>query len=366
MTILIYTVGPRSLGRHEDLLARGADGVRLTFSFGTPDLQRERAELVKEAGRRLARPVHVMADLAGEKYRLAAFPEAPSVPVRGGEILGLHVAGSAPRGDGVSPDLPVAGRELFGQAHPGDTLTVGDGEVVLVVQEVCPTTLTAAATADGVVDQCRGLTICGTEFRPRPLTSKDLADLDVVLASEAFDSVALSFVASPDDVAEVKGRVRRAGRELLIAAKIETAAGLDHLDAIASEADVLIAARGDLALAIDWVELPEAVERIIAAARSRGKPWWLATQLLSGLDHHAMPTRAEICDAAYWIRTGCSGLVLCRETAFGPRPEVAVACARRLIDRWGHRSTKRDEVAMRAGRSDLSETLSVLPEGPVS
>lgn len=38
---LWYTVGPASLGKEEDLFPSGATGIRLTFSFGTPELQLE-------------------------------------------------------------------------------------------------------------------------------------------------------------------------------------------------------------------------------------------------------------------------------------------------------------------------------------
>ena len=48
---LWYTVGPASLGKEEDLFPSGATGIRLTFSFGTPELQLERAINIKAAAR---------------------------------------------------------------------------------------------------------------------------------------------------------------------------------------------------------------------------------------------------------------------------------------------------------------------------
>ena len=104
----------------------------------------------------------------------------------------------------------------------------------------------------------------------------------------------------------------------MLIAKIETEAALGALHQICAEADVLVAARGDLALALPWVELPAAVQAIADAARATGTPWILATQLVEGLEYFAFPTRAEICDLSHWRTQGCAGALLARETAIRP------------------------------------------------
>jgi pyruvate kinase len=109
---------------------------------------------------------------------------------------------------------------------------------------------------------------------------------------------------------------------------------LEAIAEIANAADWVMAARGDLALNIPWVELPGAVSRIAEAARRAGKPWILATQIAEGVDRSTLPTRAEICDLAHWMQRGCRGVLLSFETAFGPRPRAAVKAATRLVRRW--------------------------------
>jgi pyruvate kinase len=151
----------------------------------------------------------------------------------------------------------------------------------------------------------------------------------------AFDAVALSFVGSDAELKRVRERIQRAGRTVAIVAKIETPAGVANADAICQAADVVMAARGDLALTAPWTELPAAVRAIAASARAAGKPWLLATQVAEGLERFAFPSRAEICDLAHWLAEGCAGVLLSYETAFGSRPTAAVSSVASLLARWG-------------------------------
>ena len=154
---LLYTVGPASLGRERELLSLGATGGRLTFSYGTPALQHERASVLKQAAAALGRTCHILADLAGEKYRLGVFGDRPSVLIHAGQVVRLVAADPTPYGP--EPALPVADRAVLGHARPGDTIVVGDGGVELAVGRVSPEEISCEAMADGVVEQCRGLMI---------------------------------------------------------------------------------------------------------------------------------------------------------------------------------------------------------------
>lgn len=61
---LVYTPGPASAGIEEELVAAGADGVRLTFSYSTPQYQIDRAEFHREIARKYDSSIKIIADLA--------------------------------------------------------------------------------------------------------------------------------------------------------------------------------------------------------------------------------------------------------------------------------------------------------------
>jgi len=233
------------------------------------------------------------------------------------------------------PVLPVQSSAFFAQIREGSVVTVGDGGAVLQIKRVAGDEAWAEVLQDGIVDQNRGLTVQGREFQPLALTEKDLADLEHILRSPLYDVVALSFVSSEKDVLRVRKLAQEVGSHIAVLAKIETAGGVENIDAICSSSDAVMAARGDLALALPWVELPHAVTQIARHAVAKGTPWVLATQVLEGLERFALPTRAEICDLAHWLQQGCAGVLLSYETAFGRCPELAVTSAAALLARWG-------------------------------
>jgi pyruvate kinase len=270
--------------------------------------------------------------LAGEKIRLGAFHSKPRIFVNTGQRIKLVHATASDPANGES--LPVPDSSFFSQVQKGDRVTVGDGDAVLVVTHVSLDEIEAKSKRDGVIDQCRGLTIQGTGFVPRTLTEKDIADLNQILTSEAYDVIALSFVSSAADVKAVRSMVKAAYRPLRTLAKIETASGVENINDICRAADMIMAARGDLALSIPWVDLPEAVEAIAAAANANGTPWIIATQIAEGVQRYGIPSRAEICDLAHWLVRGCHGCLLSYETAFGANPIDTVAQVAKLLRRW--------------------------------
>ena len=332
MALLWYTPGPASQGRELDIIRAGATGVRLTFSYSTPDYQAERALLHRRLAQRHGAAFTIVADLAGEKYRLGRFLGAASVQVSADDqfrlIAGDHSDPATERLLTVTSGTFLAGLER------GDLITAGDGSTVFEVTGVGEAEARLVVTADGTINQSRGLTVQGANFRPRCLTDKDLSDLEFVARSGCFDAVALSFVAEALDVRRARGILTSGERPMEIIAKIETLAGVEHVTEITQEADMVMAARGDLALAMPWVELPDAVWRVEAAAQQTGTPWVLATQIVEGLERFVMPTRAEICDLAGWLVRGCGGVLVSYETAFGARPVEAVRATRALLDRW--------------------------------
>jgi pyruvate kinase len=307
--------------------------VRLTFSYSTPQYQLERAEFHREIARKSESSIRIIADLAGEKFRLGEFSGAATVSVAAGDEFQLTV------GDICDPSgersLVLPSSSFFPRLRHGSVITVGDGSAIFEVLKVGIGKASIRAVSNGTINQRRGLTVQDGDFRPICLTDKDYADLRFVVTSGVFDAVALSFVSSASDVTEARDVLSSSGSDLPIIAKVETAMGIDNITAICRVADSVMAARGDLALAIPWVELPAAMDEIEMGARQSGTPWIVATQVAEGLERFAMPTRAEICDLARWLKSGCSGVLLSYETAFGASPVQAVGATRQLIERWG-------------------------------
>ena len=146
------------------------------------------------------------------------------------------------------------------------------------------------------------------------------------------DWVALSLIASPDDVQAGRRETSRIlGQSVRMMAKFETQAALACVEEIMEVSDGIMVARGDLGLAVGYMRLPEAQERLVGAARRAGKVSVVATQVLEVFAETGVPQRAELSDLSLIARQGASVLMLGRETVFSPRPIECIRFAREVL-----------------------------------
>lgn len=331
---LWFTYGPQTDDGDKllKILEAGATGVRLTFSYGTPELQIDRARKLREISSEAGREFFIVADLQGGKSRFATIPGVEGFRINKGSPVLFTARDSDPHGNPVK--IPLQDPSHLSFMDKGDILVEGDGSLILKVAKRTAEGVLCMANDNGLLRPGRGFVMQKPGYKPSSLTPKDAADLEAVVKSSLFDAIAISFVSKADDVIRAKRFCIKHGKKIPVIAKIETQLGIDNIGGIAREADMLMAARGDLALTAPWEELPSAVDKISAAAKKHGKPWILATQLAEGLERFSIPTRAEICDLAHWISEGAFGAMLSYETAFGPKPVESVAAVRKIIDRY--------------------------------
>jgi pyruvate kinase len=142
--------------------------------------------------------------------------------------------------------------------------------------------------------------------------------------SQNIDFVALSFISSAEQVAEVRRLLTAIDYSVPLIVKIEQASALAESDLILDIADGIMVARGDLAIQISIEKVPLAQKRLIKAANQRGKPVITATQMLESMVTSSTPTRAEATDIANAVLDGTDALMLSEESAVGKYPVVAV------------------------------------------
>jgi pyruvate kinase len=323
-TKIVATIGPASSSRDKMLeLARaGMDVARLNFSHGTHEDHARWAELVREVGEEVGRPIAVVADLQGPKVRIGELPEPVTLDT-GEEVV---VAAEDAARDGELPVSPTAVGEVLQRGHD---ILIDDGLIHLRVESVERGRARCTVVTGGVVASHKGVNVPGVPVPIPSLTRKDMDDLDFALEM-GVDFVALSFVRSPADVRDLKDLIVATGSHALVIAKIEKAEAVDALDEILRETDSVMVARGDLGVEIGPALVPLVQKRIILAALDRGKPVITATQMLESMIHHAEPTRAEASDVANAILDGSSALMLSAETALGDFAVQAVAYMDRI------------------------------------
>jgi pyruvate kinase len=313
-TKIVATIGPVSTNRDtlRALVAAGMDGARLNFSHGDHADHAERMGLVREVQEEVGRPLAVIADLQGPKFRVAALP-APIRVTKGEEVT---LVGSESALDGCIAVSPAVIGDVLQAGH--DVL-IDDGLIRLRVEEMNGGRARCSVLVGGMISSNKGVNLPGVPVPIPSLTRKDVIDLEFALGIGA-DFVALSFVRSAADVRDLRKLIDDAGSTARVIAKIEKAEAVDALDAVLAEADGVMVARGDLGVEIGPAAVPLIQKRIILRALERGKPVITATQMLESMIHQAEPTRAEASDVANAVLDGSSALMLSGETAVGEFP----------------------------------------------
>lgn len=325
-TRIVATLGPTS-ATAELVLAlahAGVDVFRLNFSHGSHDDHAKSYANVRAAEEATERPLGVLADLQGPKLRLGTFT-ATSVVLKKGAHFRLD-RDPAP-GDESRCCLPHP--EIFAALDIGEDLLIDDGKVRLRVVAHGPDWATTEVIQPGTVSNRKGVNVPTAVLPISAMTDKDRKDLRFAL-SLGVDWVALSFVQRAADMAELRKLV--AGKAACLA-KIEKPAALEHLSEILDYCDGVMVARGDLGVELAPEDVPVAQKTILRAARERGVPTIVATQMLESMISAAAPTRAEASDVANAVYEGTDALMLSAETANGQFPIEAVSVMSRIAQR---------------------------------
>ncbi|MDA1057508.1 MAG: pyruvate kinase [Proteobacteria bacterium] len=323
-TKILATLGPASSDRRmiEALVDQGVDAFRVNMSHGTKDDHAQRIALIREVETSRGSPVGILADLQGPKIRIGSFSEAAVLVETGSEFV-LDDQNSP--GNSHRVELPHP--ELFGAINVGDEILLNDGRVRLVAKEVSPGRIVCDVRVGGELSAAKGVNVPGTVLPIRAMTDKDRRDLDFALSS-AVDWIGLSFVQTPEDVAEARKII--AGRAGLLA-KIEKPSAIKWLEEITSLSDGIMVARGDLGVELPLELVPGLQKKIVAEARDQGKPVVVATQMLESMIESPTPTRAEVSDVATAVYDGADAVMLSAESAVGKFPREAVAMMDRII-----------------------------------
>lgn len=325
-TKVVATIGPAcdDEQRQRELIRAGMDVARLNFSHGDHATHDARIRSLRRAAQAENRPLAIIQDLTGPRLRVGKM--RPEVRLTEGgtvEMTGADILGDATR-------FAISQADALGRMlQPGQRILIDDGQLVLEALEAEPGHVRARVLQGGLLRSSKGINLPDTDLDLPPLTEKDLDDLRFGLAA-GVDYVALSFVGAAEELLDLKARIRSAGHEVPVIAKIERRQAVENLAAIVEAADAVMVARGDLALEIGAERVPVVQKAIIREANERARPVITATQMLESMVEHPQPTRAETSDVANAILDGTDAVMLSAETAAGAYPVEAVRQMKRI------------------------------------
>jgi pyruvate kinase len=217
----------------------------------------------------------------------------------------------------------VAYRNLVRDVVPGDVVLLDDGLIVLEVEHVKGTQIACRVRQGGKLSDHKGLNKQGGGLSAPALTDKDRRDIQSA-ARFGLDFMSVSFARNAEDIEEARSLLRAAGGQAHLVAKIERAEAVQHIRSIIDASDVIMVARGDLAVEVGYASMTGLQKGLIRLARARNKVVITATQMLESMIHSPSPTRAEVSDVANAVMDGTDAVMLSAETAVGHFPVRAV------------------------------------------
>ena len=326
---IVCTLGPAadSYDQIKALVEAGMDIARFNLSHGSQLEHEERYHRVRKAADETGRSVGVLVDLQGPKIRLGAFADGPVLLERGDEFT-ISVE------EGVQGTRDLCGTTYAGLAAdvtPGERVLVDDGRVCLEVTGVDGPHVHTTVVEGGLVSDHKGLNLPGVSVSVPALSDKDVDDLRWALRLGA-DLIALSFVRSGEDAADVHRVMAEEGRRIPVIAKVEKPQAVANLESVVDAFDGIMVARGDLGVEMPMEEVPIVQKRAVKLARRNAKPVIVATQMLDSMINASRPTRAEASDVANAVLDGTDAVMLSGETSVGKYPVETVRTMARIIE----------------------------------
>src|SRR5204863_219624 len=176
---------------------------------------------------------------------------------------------------------------------PGDEIWMDDGMLQLRVERAAPEGVVCRVVVGGRVSDHKGISLPRVALPTSCLTDKDRADLRFGV-EHGVDFVAVSFVRSAADVAEVRDYLTTLGARVPLVAKLERHEAIANLPGILEAVDAVMVARGDLGVDVPLEDVPLIQKEIIRQARAASVPVIVATQMLESMVTHVRPTRADV------------------------------------------------------------------------
>jgi pyruvate kinase len=328
-TKIVATLGPASDSpkKIEELIKAGMNVARLNFSHGTHDWHLRTAETVRRVAEKLKKPVAILQDLQGPKFRIGTLLEE-KIDIEKGEKIVLRHAELQ-----IDERIPIP-MDMFPYLKPHDRILIQDGLIRLAVISVNRKKKEAVCEVKVArpISSRKGINIPDTKLPAMSLTEKDLEDLRITEKLNA-DYVAFSFVQDVDDIHQLRAILAKKKSPPKIIVKLETREAVKNLEPIIKETDAIMVARGDLAVEMEPESVPLVQRQVIKLARKHHTPVIIATQMLESMVNNPEPTRAEVNDVATAILDHVDAVMLSAESATGQYPVEAVAMQKRIIKR---------------------------------
>jgi len=329
-TKILCTLGPATESPEviAELIAKGADVMRLNMSHASHDWVRMVYARVREAAAATKREIAVLMDLTGPSIRTGDVEQPWQLQV--GDVVEFRCRPEATPSTqySVTVNYPDLGKDL----KAGDVIMVDGGMIQIKATEVTQKHVTGTVLTKGEMKSRRHINLPGIPVRLPPLTQKDYSDLDLGVEL-GVDYFALSFAREPGHIQHLQLLIEQKRSKARVIAKIENKQALDNIDALVESSGGIMIARGDLGSEMPIEDLPLIQRQIVERCSYHGRKVIVATQMLESMIENPVPTRAEVTDIFNAVIEQVDCVMLSGETSVGRYATKCVEVLHTVISR---------------------------------
>ena len=335
MSTQIYgTFGPACKSQEilENMIRCGMTGMRLNLSHTTLEKSKDYIQNYRLAAEKQGVIPQILIDMQGPELRVGDMEE---MVLKEGSIVYLvedknsaflEIGGNQSCFDKRKSSeiqendrIPVPSA-VVSTLKQGMEVLLDDGKMRICVEAVEEQRISAKVVVGGILRPHKSIKIIGVNVGMPVLTEHDIGNLRRV-KEYGVTTLMQPFVFSGEDLKKVRAVLKAESIEgVQIFAKIENRVGVENLENILPEADMIVIARGDLGNDVPLPELPVVQKKIENICKKYGKPYMVVTQMLASMEKNPVPTRAEVSDIFHAVYHGAEAVMVTGETAVGKYP----------------------------------------------
>jgi pyruvate kinase len=332
--MLMVTIGPVSAGHIDEVVAEAPIDIRLTFSFGAPELQVARAQQIQRAAENQGMDVAIWGSLSGATDRIGRI-------FRGSLEAEKLVKAAEPFRiiDAKSVDLnqidavPIPGL-LAKNIKVGDVITYGDNQCDFRIETVSDDFCVAYSDINLECIGTRSIyfrnDISINSFRDQLF----FRELEFVIDNhDIFAGVIIPDVKDTAILNHVFSELAKANLNKFVICSIERYLSEITFIELIDKADYVIIDRAKIALNEGSVNMPQVCWTFIKNSRSQTKKVLIASHIATTVSQGRGSTlsSSELSDLWTLKRAGIGGVILTEETAVNPNFLRAIQLTKQIV-----------------------------------
>ena len=326
----------------------GMTSVRFNFSHADYDKTHAYIEFV----RKCMPKVRIIQDLQGSKFRVSNLLYGE---IRVNKYQSVYFCSEKSYLSNKTFNcskvlIPISNLVDFSKIYGAKKIIMKDATMEFrLLRQVCnDEIIEATVIRGGIIRGEKGINILGANVHSSELTDKDKKDIEFGLIS-GVDVISLSFTSSSKDLLCLKKFIKNFIKHSeatikmpMICAKIETKEGIDNIQSILRNADIIMLGRGDFYSEIDILEVAALQEQIINFMKKSKKEFIIATYLLESMKNNEIPSISEISALYNFLKSGVKSFMLVGEVTLSNNPVSIIRFLKSFYDNFKNPGSVQD------------------------